>query len=183
MQFSHGFRWFRFKDDFEFAASATDWVYGTGIDDYYNDTRITNDLLGYQIGSRINYCILPRVNVYAGGKFGLYSNQVDYYARFGTRGAAAQVTAAYPTYQDQRMEVSRSETVLSSLGELDLGVGVRLTNCWTLTGGYRLLGVTGVATSVGSIAGDPAHLVQGHLPSVNDSFLLHGGYFGIQYNW
>lgn len=183
LQVSHGIRWFRFRDEFEFAASMTDAVYGTGIDDYYYNVNVRNDLLGYQFGSLINYCVTPRINVYAGGKFGIYGNDVNYHSRIGTAGAAAQVNAYYPTMQDQRVDVRRNATVMSTLGELDLGVGFRLTNCWTLTGGYRLLGITGVATSVGSISDDPAHLTQGHLNWLDDSILLHGGYVGVRYNW
>ncbi len=183
LQVSHGIRWFRFSDEFEFAASMTDAVYGTGIDDYYYNIDVENDLLGYQFGSLVNYCLTPRINLYAGGKFGIYGNNVDYNSRIGTAGAAAQVNGFYPAMQNQRVNVSRSETVMSTLGELDLGVGFRLTNCWTLTGGYRLLGITGVATSVGSISEDPAHLAQGHLNWLDDSILLHGGYVGVRYNW
>ena len=183
VMFSHGIRWFQFRDSFEFAASATDMVFGNGIDDYYYNVDTENNLLGYQFGARINYCLTARVNAYAGAKFGIYGNDIDYRSRIGTRDVAAQVGAPYPAYQGQRVNVNRDETTLATLGELDLGLGVRLTNCWTLTGGYRLLGVTGVATSVGNISNDPAHLDEGHFTCLNDSLLLHGGYVGIQYNW
>lgn len=182
-QVSHGIRWFQFKDAFEFAASLAADGYGNGPDDYYYNVDVQNDLIGYQFGGRADYCVTCRVNVYAGAKFGIYGNDVDYNARIGTRGVAAEVGPFYPTMPGEMINVSRNETVLSTLGELDLGVGVRLTNCWTVTGGYRLLGLTGIATSVGSIADDPANVNGGHLNWVNDSFLLQGGYVGLNYNW
>jgi hypothetical protein len=182
-QMSHGIRWFQFKDQFELAGSMLYDGFAGDINDYFYNIDVQNDLLGYQFGARADYCVTCRVNVYAGAKFGLYGNDVDYRARIGTREVEAQAGAFYPTYAGQDIDIRRNETVLSSLGELDLGMGVRLTNCWTVTGGYRLLGVTGVATSVGSIAEDPANTANGHLNWVNDSFVLQGGYIGLNYNW
>jgi hypothetical protein len=182
-QVSHGIRWFQFNDDFEFAASLLNNGYGTGNDDFYYNVDTKNDLLGYQFGSKISYCLTRRVNVYGGAKFGIYGNNADYHARFGTTGTVAQVGAFYPAAQGTRMEVNRNDTVLSTLGELDLGLGFRLTNCWTITGGYRLLGVTGVATSVGSFSNDPANITDGHLNYIDDSLVLQGGYVGVNYNW
>lgn len=181
--FSHGLRWFQFRDEFELAASLTDTVYGNTADDLYHSVETENNLLGYQVGSRIAYCIMPRVSLYASGLFGIYGNQVDYTTWMGANGVSAQAGPYYPSYQDQPVHLSRSDTVFSTLGELDLGVGVRLARCWTLTGGYRLISLTGVATSVGSIADDPANIWQGHLNAIDDSLILHGGYVGLQYNW
>jgi hypothetical protein len=183
LQVSHGIRWFQFRDEFEFAASMANNGFGAGDDDFYYNVDVQNDLLGYQLGSRINCCVSRRVNVYGGAKFGIYGNNVDYTSRIGTATVAAQVNGFYPSMTGQRMDVSRNDTVLATLGELDLGVGIRLTNCWSVNGGYRLIGVSGVATSVGSIADDPAHIAQGHMNYLDDSLLLHGGYFGVNYNW
>lgn len=182
-QVSHGIRWFQFRDAFEFAASMVADGFAGDINDYFYNVDVQNDLIGYQFGTRADYCVTSRVNVYAGAKFGIYGNDVDYRARIGTRAVPAEVGPFYPTMPGEMINVSRNETVLSTLGELDLGVGVRLTNCWTLTGGYRLIGLSGVATSVGSIVEDPANVDGGHLNWVNDSFLLQGGYVGVNYNW
>lgn len=181
LQVSHGLRWLQFKDAFEFAA--TPLADGYDDDDLYYDVRTRNDLLGYQFGSRANYCVTNRFNVYAGGKFGIYGNDADYRSRLGTGTTAAQVGDYYADLEDQSVVVRESDTVLSTLGELDLGLGFRLTDCWSLTGGYRMIGVTNVATSVGSISDDPANLTDGHGVRANDSLLLHGGYVGAQYNW
>lgn len=181
LQVSHGLRWLQFKDEFEFAATSV--ADGYGADDHYFNVDTRNDLFGYQFGSRANYCLSQRVNLYAGGKFGIYANDADYSTRIGTGDTAAQVTSYYGAFQDQPVAVRDNETVLSTLGELDLGLGFRLTDCWSLTGGYRMMGVTNVATSVGSISDDPANLVDGHGVRANDSLLLHGGYVGAQYNW
>jgi hypothetical protein len=180
---SHGVRWFQFRDEFELAGSLTANGFGSGIDDYYHNVDIQNDLIGYQFGSRVDYCLTRRVNVYAGAKFGIYGNEVDYHARIGTRGATAAADAYYPSYTGAMIDVSRSRTVLSTLGEIELGAGVRLTNCWTFTTGYRLIGASGIATSVGSISEDPANIADGHLTCVDDSLLLHGAQFGLNYNW
>lgn len=173
LQFSHGLRWLQFKDEMQLAASLAANGYDAGDDDFFFDVETQNDLLGYQLGTRADYCISRRVNLYAGGKFGIYGNRVEYdYSRIDT---------AMP---GDNFQVGADDTVLATLGELDLGIGVRLTDCWSVTGGYRLIGATNVATTVSGITADPEDLADGAvLVSANDSLLIHGGYFGVQYNW
>lgn len=172
LQVSHGLRWLQFKDDMELAASMAANGYDAGGDDFFYDVETQNDLLGYQFGTRADYCVHRRVNLYAGGKFGIYGNRVDYEYSWIDTGMPGD-----------NFEVDADDTVLATLGELDLGVGVRLTDCWSLTGGYRLIGATNVATSVSGITADPADLEDGVVASANDSLLIHGGYVGVQYNW
>ncbi|WP_164102053.1 hypothetical protein [Candidatus Laterigemmans baculatus] len=171
-QFSHGLRWLQFRDSMQLAASMAANGYDAGDDDYFYDVETQNDLLGYQLGSRADYCISRRVNLYAGGKFGIYGNHVDY--DYGW------IDTSMPA---DNFRVGDDDTVLATLGELDLGIGVRLTDCWSVTGGYRLIGATNVATSVTAITADPEGLEDGVLVSANDSLLIHGGYLGVQYNW
>jgi hypothetical protein len=49
--------------------------------------------------------------------------------------------------------------------------------------GYRLFGVTGVATSVGQFASDYNSLAASGSVDADDSILIHGGYIGIDWNW
>ncbi len=183
VQFSHGLRWFQFKDALELGVSVTDWDYGTGNDDFYYNIDVENNLIGYQFGSAASYLLTCRISAYAGAKFGIYGNDAGYRARIGTRDVTGQGNGFYPAFDNQEISISRNETVLATLGELDLGLGFRIARCWSVTGGYRLIGATGVATSVGNLADDPAHILEGHFNDVNQSLILHGGYFGVLYNW
>ena len=76
-----------------------------------------------------------------------------------------------------------SDTSLATLGELDFGLGYRIGCAWTITGGYRMLGMAGVATAIDSIPSSYTTLAASGKVYANDSYILHGGYFGLECNW
>ncbi len=183
IQTAHGLRWLQFRDRFSFAASQMDTFYGHGPDDLYYNVNAQNNLIGYQFGTRFDYCLGRNLNVYAGAKMGIYANNVRYRSSLGATGMPGYVSGVYPSLDGRPAVINSSATVLSSLGELDLGIGYRVNKCWSINGGYRLFGITGVATSVGSIASDLAHLPSASEVCADKSILLHGGYVGAEYNW
>jgi hypothetical protein len=122
------------------------------------------------------------LNLGIGGKVGAYANSVEVRQRVGNNDMPARYQSA--TVGSRRhVDMRDRGTVLAGLGEIDLGAGFRLTDCWTLRGGYRFLGVSGVATSVGMIDHEmfSHNLVADH--EANDSVLLHGAYIGSEFNW
>ncbi len=176
---SHGFRWFGMKDEFELAANINGAAGYQADDLYYNvDTR--NNLYGYQFGGRLVYCLNCRWNLSIGGKIGLYGNHAKYRQRIGTETALAYRNAVATDF----ILTEDSDTVLSTLSELDLGLGYRLSSAWTVRGGYRLMGITGVATATDQFASEyGSSLAPSTYINANDSILLHGGYVGLEYNW
>lgn len=175
---SSGFRWFQFRDQFQFAAS--DSATGiNGTNDMYYNSNVSNNLYGYQLGSRLCYCLSPCLVARVGGKAGLYANDVRVRQQLGTSTANAWVTNR-PT---QMINTSDSDTVLAGLGELDLGLGYRVNNGFTINGGYRMLYASGVATSIGSIPGEYFTNSASGKVNASDSLLLHGAYIGGMFNW
>ncbi len=69
-----------------------------------------------------------------------------------------------------------NDTVLAGLGELDLGLGYRVNNGFSINGGYRMLYASGVATSLGAIPGEYFTNTAAGKVSASDSLLLHGAY-------
>jgi len=175
---SHGFRWFQLEDLFELAADI-DGMAGYQANDLYYNVDTENNLFGYQFGSRVSYCLTNRLNLGIGGRLGVYGNHVEVRQRLGTQNNLAYLTAGGV---DDVM-TSSSDTVMSALGELDLGLGYRINRAWSIQGGYRMLGVTGVATAPGSIANDYSSLAAIGAVHANDSIFLHGGYVGLAFNW
>lgn len=175
---SHGFRWFQAEDEFQLAANI-DGTVGYQANDLYYDIDTENNLYGYQFGGRLSYCLHRRVSLLIGGKFGLYGNHVKYRQRIGTNSALAFRTVTPTDF----ILTEDSDTVLSTLGELDLGLGIRLTNAFTFRGGYRLFGLTGVASATDQFASDYASLASSRYVDADDSFLLHGGYVGLDFNY
>jgi hypothetical protein len=172
---SQGFRWFQFNDDFRF--TGTDGVALAAF-----DSNAQNDLFGYQLGGRWNYCVSRRVNLGLGARFGAYANNVEVSQQVTDSANVVRYGSATPASRTPVLMRDRG-TVLSGLGEVDLGLGFRMTDCWTVRGGYRVMGISGVATSVGMIKHEMfrENLVADH--EANDSVLLHGAYVGSEFNW
>ena len=175
---SHGFRWFQLEDAFEYAVNI-DGTAGYQAEDIYYNVDTENNLFGYQFGSRLSYCLTRRLNLGVGGKIGIYGNDVEMRQRLGTQTTLAYLTAAGV----DDVSTSTSDTVFSALGELDLGLGYRLNNAWTVRGGYRMLAACGVATAPGSIAEDYSSLAAIGAIHADDCIILHGGYVGLEFNW
>tara|TARA_R110002073_G_scaffold75697_9_gene184627 strand:- start:12435 stop:14252 length:1818 start_codon:yes stop_codon:yes gene_type:complete len=178
VQTSHGFRWFQFKDEFEFAANI-DGSGGYQATDLYYNVDVENNLFGYQYGSMLTYCLNDRCNLGIGGKFGIYGNRAEMSQRIGTASGYAYET----TMPSDFVNTTSSDTVLAGLGEIDLGLGYRLNNAWTVRGGYRMLGAAGVATSTDSLDQDYSSVATTGGVYANDSLLLHGAYVGMNFNW
>lgn len=174
---SHGLRWFQFKDSVDYAYDV-DGRAGYTMNDIYDTTSTENDLFGYQFGSQLIYCLGSRVNLNVGGKFGVYGNQAEFRHRLGTQDVAASLGAM----PDEMIDYNTSDTVLSTLGEFDLGLGVRVSNCWTVRGGYRVLGATGLAIA-DNYSRDYSSVASASALHADSSLLLHGAYLGANFNW
>lgn len=173
---SHGFRWFQAEDELELAFNingAPDYQ----PDDLFDNFDVENNLYGYQFGSFLTYCLGSRLNLNFGGKVGIYGNDVEVRQRIGSRFETAYVAGDV----NNRVDRTASDVVLASLGEVDLGLGYRVNNAWTIQGGYRLLGVTGVANAVDSTprGSDNTRLIV----DADNSYLIHGAYVGLGLNW
>ncbi len=176
-----GMRWFRFGDYMEYASSDDDAIFGNGDDFYYRNT-IRNDLVGAQIGGRLTYCTGRRLNLYTGSKFGVFGNRITYDTFAGTATDTA-IVFSDNSYDGQAYNFSSATTELALLGEGEVGLGWRLSPCWTLNGGYRLIGISGIATAPGQIPTDFTLTNDVQRIRHNDSLILHGVSLGAMYNW
>ncbi|MBB3207436.1 hypothetical protein FHS27_003257 [Rhodopirellula rubra] len=174
---SHGLRWFQVKDTIDFAYDI-DGRAGFTMHDLHDFTSTENDLLGYQFGSRLTYCLASRVNLNVGGKFGLYGNQAEFRHRLGTQENVAQL-GAMPGLD---IDYHTKETVLSTLGEFDLGLGVRVIDGLSVRGGYRVMGVTGLAMA-DNYSRDYSSSASASALHADSSLLLHGAYVGADFNF
>jgi hypothetical protein len=175
---SHGLRWFQINDDAELAYNI-DATPGYQTTDMYDSIDVKNDLYGYQFGSTLSYCLSDRINMVVGGKIGLYGNDVEARRRIGNAAGDAYVYNTPASVVNTQYD----DTVLATLGELNCGLNYRLSDAWTVTGGYRVIGASGIASSFGQMTQDFGS--SGYPGSVhaNDSLLLHGAYLGAMFNW
>ncbi|MGB0598024.1 MAG: hypothetical protein ACPGLY_15160 [Rubripirellula sp.] len=175
---SRGFRWMQISDDLELAYNI-DGTVGYQATDIYDRVDIENNLSGYQVGGQLNYCLSSRLSMNLGGKFGLYANLVQKQHHIRSETDLAYVSGS-PT---DVISTTDSDTGLASIGEFDMGLGYRLDCAWTVRGGYRLIGNTGGATAWDSLPNTYASVAESGTVHADDRYLLHGGYFGLEYNW
>ncbi len=175
---SHGARWFQIRDDAQLAYNI-DGTAGYQATDIYDDANIENNLYGYQFGGLLNYCWTDHLSLNIGGKFGLYANDVQADRRVGTETAVAY---RFGNNADIA-QTSYSDVVLATLGEVNVGLGYRVSNAWTINGGYRVMGVSGIATAFDQMAQDFGTSLYPGGVHASDSLVLHGAYVGANFNW
>ncbi len=177
-----GFRYFRFTDDLQYAASDVDAVYG-GVDDLYYDINVRNSLAGFQLGGAGTYCLGRRFNVYALTKGGVYNNYSEFHTRIYRSGGPSATINSANVYNGNFYMVDSSKNQLAFLGEFGTGVGARISRGWSANVGYRVIGAAGVATAVNNIPFDMTHL--GNVADYNNtsSLVLHGWTLGGMYNF
>lgn len=179
-----GVRWFRFGDELEYASSQTDNMYGTTDDDFYYNSDVTNDLVGVQLGTLATWCTGRRFNFFGGTSFGVYNNHIRTYTRAGTTMTDAMIRPlGSPATADVPFNFSNSLNDVAFIGEGTLGTGICIKPGWTLNLGYRVLGVAGVATSVGQIPTEFTHVNSIRGIHNDRSLILHGAVFGMNYNF
>ena len=177
-----GLRWFRFQDSLQYAASATDQVYGNTEDDFYYNNGVTNDLVGSQLGATANWCTGTCVNVFAGTTFGVFCNHMTADTRAGTTDTVATILSAN-SFNGNAYDYSSSHNDVSLLCEGNFGVGIRISRGWTANLGYRVVGVNGVATAVGQIPRDFSSENEINRINNHNSLILHGLVLGAVYNF
>lgn len=181
-----GFRYFHFTDNLQYAASLDDTMVNRAADDLYYNVDTTNDLFGFQLGSRMDYCLGQRFNLYSNGKVGVYNNHSRMMTRLGT-----DMQIAY--LNDPRMPANPNngglynfdemKDTIAFMGEIGSGVGVRLSPKWTGTVGYRAVYVSGVATAPDNVRETFANFNDIANYNTSSSLILHGMNVGAQYNF
>lgn len=177
-----GLRWFQFRDYLQYATSETDAMFGSTADDFYYRNNVTNDLFGGQLGGLATWCTGRRINLWTGANVGVYNNHINYNSYAGTTTDAATVLSTN-SFNGQPYNLSNSTNDVAILSELTSGVGLRLTRGWTANIGYRVIGVSGVATAVGQIPRDFSLLNDASRINNDRSLILYGWTLGAAYNF
>lgn len=181
-----GLRYFRFTDNLLYAASLDDTVINRGADDLYYEVNTTNDLIGFQLGSRMDYCLGKRFNLYGTAKAGIYNNRSTMFTRLGTDFDYAYLadtrTPANPNNgQDYLFDETKNQVAF--LSELGTGLGVRVSCKWTATFGYRAVIASGVANAPENVRGAFANYDDIRNFDNYGTLVLHGFNAGAVYNY
>ena len=83
----------------------------------------------------------------------------------------------------QSFALENQKDDVAFLAEFDAGISYCLTPAWRLSGGYKVLAVSGYADSVSQFPNTFTSLVDAAEIKNHDSLILHGIYAGIEYSW
>jgi hypothetical protein len=178
-----GVRYFAFNDDWEFA---TEWDDGNalagwrnGTNELFHDIQMDNDLVGFQLGANMNYCVASRWNFFWDTNFGFYNNHISQYQRMYNP-IVGDATFA----QDGRdFSVMSSKNEVAFLGEMRLGGGFLITQHWRGILAYRAIAISGVALAPDQIRPEYNSWTDTARINADSSIIIHGAQAGIECNF
>lgn len=176
-----GLRYFQYNDAFRFYSDNLDNVLDGSVNEMQYNVSTRNSLIGFQLGGGLNYRVWNCFSLYGIGKAGIYNNHatVDQ-AAYGSAGDA--IVNVGP-YAGSAYRFRSTSDCLAFLGQLDMGGRYQMSKCWSIDGGYRMVGVSGLALTDGQIPGNFAYLPNAQRVHATDSIILHGGYVGATFCW
>lgn len=174
-----GFRFFELEDVLtQISTSSTLPPSGTGANQSLLSVATNNNLWGAQVGLKGDWRVAPRVRLTTVPKIMIAGNAITDTTRLSTvSGTGAIFGGGEPVL------VQSSRGVFSWLGSVDTGAAWDVSDRWTLSLGYRVVGVDNVAQADGqwpSTLGAPADVPE---ITAGTFTLIHGGYAGFQGRW
>ena len=178
-----GVRFFRYDDGFTFSTDPNEVPFDGDPEEVHYDIEVENNLIGFQIGGRADYCFTRRVNGFATSKFGIYGNHISHRSVIGGSNGTAVVSDAASPFDGRDYDVRSNVTDVAFLGELNMGLDYQMSKCWSATAGYRAVAVSGVGHSTSQIIGDDTATDLDWLADTNNngSLILHGAFAGLEY--
>ena len=170
-----GVRYLELDDYFMYGVSYTGGT--TGFLNY--NSQVDNRLLGFQFGSNAMYRIGCKWGVHLNTLVGIYGNDIDTHQYFdSTTGMVRYISSGDP------MNAHASKTDVAMLGELRLGASYQMTCNCRLYGGWRAMGLTGVALATNQYPNQWLTAGQGSsYVNSSGSMILHGLQTGVEWNY
>lgn len=177
-----GFRYIDYSENFLFSTDFDDQTFDGDDDEAHYQVDLDNDLVGFQIGTGISYCVTQNIQAYALGRVGIYNNHVRQFQQI--YGEAGPVTINNGPNTGEIFSVTSQKDELAVCGQFDFGARWNLNRSWSLDLGYRVVGLSGVAIAEDNVQQENFQNLEGIADiQTQGSVLLHGGYAGATYSW
>lgn len=177
-----GFRYLNFTEDWLLTADAAEAVFDGDATELGYEVDLDNNLFGFQMGLGLDYCLTPRFQTYAVAKFGVYGNAIDH--RQQVSGVLGNATLNAGPQAGSDYVIDDSDFDLALAGQLDFGGRCAISRRWSVDFGYRLVGLSGVATAEDNVAQASFQtLAAGPITDSSGSLILHGAYAGATCTW
>lgn len=179
-----GLRYFKFDESLVLDYDIADNIYdGNADNEFQHSVRVENDLVGAQLGLNLNYCLTDCLSLDGGTKFGLFGNHVGH-RQFILNGTDYAYIAGAGGVEEN-IDITEDDEDVAFLGEFRLGAAYKIGCHWRLSGGYRVLALSGVGLATDQL---PYARSYTDLRKVGDidrsgSLILHGAYAGVEFCW
>lgn len=174
-----GFRFFELEDVLtQVSTSSSLPPSTTGANQSLLSVATNNDLWGAQVGLKGDWRIASRVRLTTVPKIMIAGNSITDTTQLTTAGGAGATFAG-----GQPVLVHSTRGVFSWLGSVDAGAAWDVSDRWTLSLGYRVVGVDNVAQSDGQWPSTLAAPADVPPLSAGTFTVIHGGYAGFQGRW
>jgi len=182
MNWLAGVRYIRFDEDFLYSTDPWDTVFTGDPHELHYAIDVENNLIGFQIGGRVNRCCWRNLNVFADTRVGIYGNHMEHRsAIYGSNGSAYVNDPTLP-YFGQHACIDSDKDDVSVVGELLLGVDWQVSCHWSVGVGYRVLGISGVALAPNQVPIYLSDLDSLARVDSNGDLILHGGFLSVEYS-
>ncbi|MFM1995646.1 MAG: hypothetical protein RLZZ111_33 [Planctomycetota bacterium] len=169
-----GFRFFQVED----VLTLTSFPGGGAPGQLDLGVATNNNLYGAQVGAKFDWRFLPPLRFTAVPKFMIAGNSITNTTTLeNAAGTAATFASGAP------VSVHSTLGVFSWLGSVDTGLAWDVTERWTLSMGYRVVGVGNIAQADGQW---PTLITNASsLPGLTagSSTIIHGGFAGFEGRW
>jgi len=174
-----GFRWMQFDEDFMFGVDYTNpaWPTPSGYLNYWSN--VENNLIGAQIGCNGMYRIGCKWGLHLNTLVGVYGNDIDVRQYFVSPTGDVRYIGT-----GENFDVTASKTDVAMLGELRVGASYQYSCRCRLYGGWRAIGVTGIALATDQTPNAFLSSAQmANYVNSNGSMILHGLQAGVEWNY
>lgn len=175
-----GVRYFRIDDDFMYRSDFENT--GTAATGFIvNDIDVDNHLVGAQFGCNSTYRCgsSGRWALHCNSVVGIYGNRMEVWNRFES--PTSDIRFANGTNADFNLRYEDDDVAV--IGELRAGASYQYSCNWRLFGGYRLVGISGVALSYEQIPDAFSTPNQVSYVDSDGSVFLHGLQGGVEFTY
>lgn len=167
-----GFRFFEVSDQLTLQNGTGNASLG-GLD---FDVATNNNIYGAQVGAKFDWRFMPRVRLNIVPKFMIGGNAIT------NTSALLQADGTYGTFVDSGNPAKVHSTlgVFSWLGSVDTGLAWDVTDQWSLSIGYRVVGVGNIAQADGQWPGTVSGADSLSGIAAGSSTIVHGGFAGFE---
>ena len=176
-----GFRYFQFSDTTTFYSDYDDTTIDGDANEFRYKLNTKNNLYGFQMGGQANWRLNNCWSIYGGGRAGVFNNHITHQQFISGQLDYATINAG--AYAGQAYNINASRNALAGIGQLDMGLRYNVNCRLSFNGGYRVVGIAGLATSDNQISDNFADPRQAAYIRADSSVILHGGYFGGTFLW